>query len=166
MFGFSSLTCADCSWIDPSDKNKYGEYYCTKEREYVSGTSHTCRYFNPNFYVMNAYCSIKNLPYNCHIMITLINFRNNYMKFNDIGKDFLEDYENIGPKLAIRLQVDMYRTDIVEEMEEGYIFPIINMINEDRLDEAQDSYIKMVEMLKIRYGYAFVKEKILKKEGF
>lgn len=163
MFGFSSLTCSDCSWIDSKDKNKYGEYYCTKERDYVDGSSHTCRYFDPNFYVMTAYCNIKGLSYNCNELITMINYRNNYMRYNDTGIEFLHDYNNIGPKLAFRIQADMYRYDIVKDMEETYILPILNMINENRFEEAQNSYIEMIEKLKIRYGYNSKDENVIKK---
>ncbi|MBQ6282519.1 MAG: hypothetical protein IJK66_03160 [Bacilli bacterium] len=154
MFGFSSLRCSDCSWIDPRDRNRYGEYYCTKEREYVSGDDYTCRDFEPNFYVMTAYCKIKKLPYNCDEMISLIALRDKYMVEDLKGRPFLEEYEIIGPILAVRLQADMYRSDIVRSMEEDYIHPAMEMMLMGDFDGAQESYIQMVEMLKIRYGYA------------
>ena len=154
MFGFSSLRCSDCIWINPKDRNRYGEYYCSKEREYVDGDSHTCRYFEPNFYVMTAYCDIKKLPYNCDEMISLVALRDKYMAEDVKGGAFLEEYESIGPILALKLRTDMYRTDIVKEMEETYIHPAMEMMLMSDFDGAQDAYIEMVEKLKIRYGYA------------
>ena len=164
MFGFSSLRCSDCTWIDPRDRNSSGEYYCTKEREYVSGDSYTCRSFEPNFYVMTAYCKINKLPYNCDEMIALVALRDQYMVDDLKGKPFLEEYEHIGPILAIRLETDMYRTDIVKTMEEEYIHPAMEMMLMGDFDDAQESYIEMIEMLKIRYGYTPKKDVSKKKE--
>lgn len=157
MFGFSSLRCVDCEYIDPSDKNRSGEAYCAMEKKYVSLDSYTCGYFKPNFYVMTAYCDINKLPYECNAMTTLIGFRDTYMMNNEEGKEFLREYEDIGPILAVKLISDMYRTDIVDEMEEKYINPTIEFINEERCEDAQATYIEMIEMLKTRYGYAPIK---------
>lgn len=157
MFGFSSLRCSDCTWIDSKDRNSNGEYYCTKERDYVDGDSHTCRYFEPNFYVMTAYCKIKKLPYNCDEMISLISLRDKYMMDDIKGRPFLEEYESIGPVLAVRLQCDMYRSDVVKTMEEEYIHPAMEMMLMMDFDGAQSTYIEMVEMLKRRYGYSPIK---------
>lgn len=154
MFGFSSLRCTDCEWLDSKDKNSYGEYYCVKERDYVDPTSHTCREFKPNFYVMTAYCDIKKLPYNCDEMISLIALRDKYMVEDIKGSAFLEEYESIGPILAFRLRTDVYRTDVVKEMEEIYIHPAMEMMLMNDFDGALDAYIEMIEKLKIRYGYA------------
>lgn len=157
MFGFSSLRCFDCDYLDKDDKNRYGEAYCPVERKYVSLDSYTCRDFKPNFYVMTAYCKIKNLPYNCNEMISLITLRDKYMMKDLKGKLFLEEYEYIGPILAVKLQCDMYRTDIIKTMEEEYIYPAIEQMFNGDFDEAMNSYIEMIEMLKIRYGYSPIK---------
>ena len=163
MFGFSSLRCSDCNWVDPKDRNRYGEYYCTKEREYVSPESYTCRSFVPNFYVMTAYCNIKKLPYDCDDMVKLIAFRDNYMMNNIDGRAFLEEYESIGPIIAMRLQCDIYRTDIVDRIKTEYIDPAIEMINSTEYKNAQETYIEMIESLKVRYGYAPVKNDKIKR---
>lgn len=153
MFGFSSLRCSDCEYIDIKDKNKYGDAYCKKEREYVSLESYTCRYFEPSFYVMTAYCKILKIPYDSCFMNTLIDFRNSYMMNTERGKKFLEEYENIGPIIALKLETDMYRSDMVEELKVNYITPTLEFILESRLDEAEETYINMIDSLKIRYGY-------------
>lgn len=162
LFGFSSLRCCDCGYLDITDKNKYGEAYCAKERDYVSLDSVTCRYFEPNFYVMTAYCNINKLPYMNDMMITLINLRDVYMMNNEVGIEFLQEYENIGKELAYKLQVDMYRKDIIDDMEFNYIIPAVISTKNGDFENAQQAYIDMIEMLKIRYGYT-PKTKVLKK---
>jgi len=154
MFGFSSIRCNDCTNLDKHDRNKYGEAYCPIERDYVRLDSPTCRYFDPNFYVMTAYCKIKKIPYDCNEMSILIALRDEYMMNNQEGLEFLKDYENIGPILAARLVCDIYRTDVVKTMKEEYIIPAVNFSIEGRKEEAQKTYMQMVEMLKVRYGYA------------
>ena len=156
MFGFSSLRCSDCVWLNSRDTNSSGEYYCSKIKDYVDGDSYTCREFEPNFYVMTAYCKIKKLPYNCDEMISLIALRDKYM-VEDIK------YENIGPILAVRLEIDMYKSNVVKTMEEDYIHPAMEMMLMMDFDGAQSTYIEMVEMLKIRYGYAPIKSSDKKK---
>jgi len=163
MFGFSSLRCCDCVYINPRDTNKYGEAYCSMEREYVSLDSHTCRSFKPNYYVMTAYCDIKRLPYNCDEMISLVALRDKYMVEDLKGKPFLEEYESIGPILASRLRTDIYRTDVVDVMEKDYIHPAMEMMFQFDFDTAQDTFIKMIDMLKVRYGYAPIKNNDKKK---
>ena len=160
MFGFSSIRCSDCENLDKDDRNKYGEAYCPVERDYVSLDSHTCRSFQANFYIISAYCILNKLPFDCEIMTNLLSFRNLYMKNNEEGKEFLEEYEYMGPILAEDLFSDMYRIDIVEELERVYIRPMLSFLSENRFEEVQSTFIQMVEKLKIRYGYQEDNDKI------
>lgn len=154
MFGFSSLRCGDCDNLDIDDKNSYGEAYCPMKRDYVSLDDYTCRSFKPNFYVITAYSIINNVSLNGNMMTVLIRFRDLYMQNNHIGKEFLDEYKYIGPVLAQKLINDMYRIDVTKEMEESSIFPMLMFIQEERYEEAQNTFIEMIEKLKIRYGYS------------
>lgn len=160
---FNGLRCCDCANLDKYDRNKYGDAYCPTRREYVELDSYTCRDFIPNFYVITAYCDINKLPYECDMMTTLISFRNTYMMNNKEGIEFLKEYDVVGPILAARLACDMYRTDIVANIKESYIEPAIEFINTGRCQEAQTTYIQMVESLKIRYGYAPIEKDKIKR---
>lgn len=153
MFGFSSLRCIDCRYLDNNDKNKYGEYYCPEVRRYVDPSDYTCRYYVPNYYIMTAYSMIKGLSFNNDYMITLIKLRDNYMVNNETGKEFLDEYKTIGPAIADKLLGDMYSFDIANELEEKYIIPAVEFANNNELDMAQQTYIDMFKSLKIRYGY-------------
>ena len=82
---------------------------------------------------------------------------------NGKGIEFLKEYEGVGPELAARLTCDMYRTDIVISMKENYINPAIDFINVGRYEEAQETYIEMIESLKIRYGYTQMKKGKIKR---
>lgn len=154
MFGFSSLRCIDCLYLDKHDRNKYGDFYCPELRKYVSPDDYTCKYFVGNFYIMAAYSAIKGLDYNNEYVKVLTGLRDNYMVNNDEGKEFLTEYESIGPEIAKKLLSDMYSFDIANDLEEKYIVPAIEMITNDELDMAQKTYINMFESLKIRYGYS------------
>ena len=160
MFGFSSLRCVDCEYLYTKDKNRYGEYYCPEAREYVNPNSYTCKYFVPNYYIMTAYSIIKKIPFDNYNMIVLINLRDKYMTKNDAGIEFLSEYNSIGPFIALKLLKDMYRTDIVDNLEEKYINPAVELTINGNLKEAQETYIEMFDSLKIRYGYEENKGKI------
>ena len=86
-------------------------------------------------------------------MTKLLGVRNTYMKNNEEGQEFLIEYEFMGPILAEDLLNDMYRTEVVKELESDYINPMLSFTNEGRFEEVQKTFIKMVEKLKIRYGY-------------
>lgn len=158
---FNGLRCVDCSLLDLNDRNKYGDAYCPEYRKYVELDSYTCSSFNPNFYVMTAYCTINKIPYNSELMVSLIGFRDNYMSNNEDGISFLEEYETIGPVLAQRLITDVYKIDVVSELEMDYIVPMLDFIKNERLDDAQNTYIQMINSLKNRYGYSKDKTKRL-----
>jgi len=153
MFGFSSLRCNDCENLDKDDRNKYGEAYCPVDRKYVSLDSYTCREFQANFYIITAYSIINKLPFNGEVMTKLLGVRNTYMRNNTEGQEFLEEYDNIGPVLAEDLMKDMYRYDVVKELENDYINPMLMFINENRFEDVQNTFIAMIDKLKIRYGY-------------
>ena len=160
---FNGLRCTDCENLNKNDRNKYGDAYCPVIRKYVELDSYTCRDFIANFYVMTAYCDINKISYDSNMMTTLISFRDNYMMNNESGKEFLEEYEGIGPILASRLSKDMYKSDIVEEMDEEYITPMLDFILLERYDDAQNTYIEMIDSLKVRYGYAPIKDDKIKR---
>lgn len=154
MFGFSSLRCNDCENLDKHDRNEYGEAYCPVDRKYVSLDSYTCGEFQANFYIITAYCILNKLPYDSEVMTKLLGVRNTYMKKNDEGQEFLEEYDIIGPVLADNLMKDMYRYDIVKELEKEYIKPMLIFVNENRFEDVQNTFISMIDKLKLRYGYA------------
>ena len=54
------------------------------------------------------------------------------------------------------LYLDPFRTDIVEKMGLQYIYPAISFINEGRFEDAKDTYIDMVNMLKERYHVGLI----------
>ena len=37
--------CGDCLYMDLNDKDKYGDYYCGKKREYYPASDNTCGEF-------------------------------------------------------------------------------------------------------------------------
>ena len=158
MFGFSSLRCNDCENLDKYDRNKYGEAYCPVERKYVSLDSHTCRDFQANFYIITAYCILNKLPFDSEVMTKLIGVRNAYIRNNEEGQEFLEEYDQIGPILKANLLRDMYRYDVIKELENDYINPMLIFINENRFEDVQNTFISMIQKLKIRYGYAEIVE--------
>ena len=108
---------------------------------------------------MTAYCEINKLPYINEEMIILLNLRDIYILNNEEGKFFLGEYEYIGRILADKLRKDIYRYDIVNTMKNEYIIPTIQYTKNLEFEMAQQKYIEMIEMLKLRYGYSELKSK-------
>lgn len=155
-----ALRCIDCTKIDLQDQNKWGEYYCFETRSYVRGDSYTCRWFDQRdlggCYLTTAFCHILGYKDDCYELEILRQFREQYLRGTKEGDNLLEEYETIGPKISNLLYLDPFRTDMVEKMGLQYIYPAISFINEGRFEDAKDTYIDMVNMLKERYHVGLI----------
>lgn len=162
MFGFSSHSCYDCLYLDKySIKGDRG--WCEESKKWVTLSGSACRNWEESFYIICAYAENMNIPKHSENISLIINFRNEYMKSNEEGQMFLNEYNLVGPMLARKLVNDSEKNIIFTYLHEIYILPIINFIKENRLDDAQKSYIEMVNELKVRYQLNVTKEKTLAK---
>lgn len=40
----SGRLCGECIWLDRSEQNKYGEFWCAKYRKYYAATESSAKY--------------------------------------------------------------------------------------------------------------------------
>lgn len=152
------MRCLDCAYLDLNDRNKYDEAYCNEIRKYTELDSYTCRYFTMRdepyrtCFLTTAFCEIKGYDDDCYELQTLRKFRNEYIANISEGQSLLEEYMVVGPKIADKIIHDDDRETIADEMGINYIYPAIELINNNRLEEAKDVYVSMVNMLKEKYN--------------
>ena len=152
--------CKDCKFMNLEDMNKYGEAYCSELKKYTSLTG-SCRYFDRRYsystcYLTTMYCDILGKPDNCFELETLRGYRDWYMKVDPKCIPLLREYDEVGPVLSENIRIDSNRDTVVNSMSE-YINAAIDEIFNEEYEGAKETYIKMVNMLKERYG---VKEKV------
>lgn len=146
--------CENCDYMDLSDSSSWGstKYFCETYRTYEYKDQSACGRFKNRhgWYVTTAFCNIVGSD---NILGTLTDFRDKHMVNNPKYSGFLEEYGNIGPMVAFKLENDSAREEIAEYLSEAYFNPMISFIYEKRYDEAGDTYMGMFNMLKERYGF-------------
>ena len=146
--------CENCDYMDLKDYSSWGstKYYCGYYRTYEYKEQEACGHFKSKYgwYVTTAFCNIVGSD---NILETLTDFRDKHMINNSRYNEFLDEYGNIGPMVASKLENDPAKNEIAEYLSEAYFNPMISFIYEKRYDEAGDTYIGMFNMLKERYGF-------------
>lgn len=149
--------CRYCSYMDLSDKNRFGECYCTFWGKYYDPDSNGCNHndnstdgeeHNTGCYLTTAMCEILGKADNCYELEILRSFRERYMKNTDEGKELLKEYDLISPPIASRLLVHEDKIAIANDMLKNYINVAIKMINYGYDEAAMLKYKEMVFYIK------------------
>lgn len=149
--------CRFCSYMDLSDKNKYGDCYCSYKGHYYDPDSSGCEHntndtdgkdHDTGCYLTTAMCQILGKADNCYELETLRSFRENYMRMTDEGKELLKEYDIISPPIASKLLKLKNKMDIANIMLCDYINTSIELINNNDNEAAIIKYKDMVLYLK------------------
>lgn len=169
--------CAECTYLDLSDGNSYGEYYCNKKWERHLATDPQCGSFckayrrsqgainnaidcsnshnsNSGCYLTTMLCNILKMSDNNFYLETIRNFRNNILQKDEKYKKLLVEYDIIGPKIAYALDNDPLKFNIANIHFNKYIFPITKLINSYEYEAAINLYIAMTLSLKSLYNFS------------
>ena len=171
-------TCGECTYLDLSNGDIYGKFYCEKKWERHLSTDIECGSFcraysrdyntirNANEYSINhsksrcylttMLCNILKLPDNNIYLETMRNFRKNILQKDEKYKSLLVEYDIIGPKIAECLNNDPTKNSIAKQYFNNYIIPITNLINEKKYDLAVSIYTTMTNVLKVIYNLDYI----------
>ncbi len=149
--------CKYCSHLDWSDKNKYGDCYCSYIGKYVDPESQGCsnndketngRDDSGGCYLTTAMCSVLGKADDCFELEKLRAFRENYMRKTDEGQKLLAEYDTISPPIAKKLEQSENRDAIAEKMLKNFIEPAIDLIFNGKNQQAIEKYKEMVYYVK------------------
>jgi len=167
--------CAECTYLDLSDYNSSGAYWCDKKLERHLATDPECGSFcrayrrsysaisnaidysnsknsGGNCYLTTMLCNILGMDDNNIYLKTIREFRNNILQKNEKYKQLLVEYDIIGPKIAEALYNDPLKDKIAKIYFENSIIPITLLINNKEYDKAINLYSKMTLNLKNFYS--------------
>lgn len=166
--------CGSCTYLDLSDGNCYGKYYCNKKWDRRLATDPACDSYtkaysrdsgtiqnainfsngknNSGCYITTMLCNILKLSDSNYYLNTLRNFRDNYLSKNDKYKGLLVEYDIIGPNICYYLLADRQNKLIAAKMFFNYIKPVVSLINDKMYVDAINRYKMMIETLKCLYG--------------
>lgn len=167
--------CAECTYLDLSDSNSYGEFWCDKKCERHLATDIECGSFcraysrrdssisnaieysnnhssSGGCYLTTMLCNILQMKDNNIYLETIRNFRNNVLQKDNKYKNLLVEYDIIGPKIAEALANDPLKEKIANMYFNSFITTIVYLIKNNEHDKAINKYIIMTNNLKNFYG--------------
>lgn len=167
--------CADCAWMGECE-NKDGLFPCTNSRSNyrdVSARMEKCNYFTDilnskrgegrkeqlmkiskshGYYIVTAVCEILELDEE-NIYIEYFKYvRDIVMPNLAYGPDWIEDYEEFGPKVAELMRKAENREEIAGRILNECLNPFVELMMEGNIDKAITVYQEMFEREKVNFG--------------
>lgn len=162
--------CGKCCHLEWNNKERYSsrdKYWCKEKRRYVEPTESSCYYYledksknndggyTPSgCYITTIVVEILGYDDNCELLYILRNFRDNMLKTNINYLPILFHYDVIGPIICeyIKLEKNKYRLCL--GLLEHFLIPCVELIKENKIEEAISVYTNMVNHLKDNYEIA------------
>lgn len=165
--------CGECALCDIKNKRRYSdEYYCKDKKLYVSLTDRradrcnsfifdpSCRNnkgsFKPSgfFYIVTAVNNILGLGSDSKLIKIMYNagFLMKKDKDHALYEMLFNDYDITGSLIADELWKEKNKEEIATEIYNGYLLPIMNLIENKDNNAALKSYVKMIDDLKEKYS--------------
>lgn len=145
---------------------RQGDYYCTKEGEYVNSDRYYkyCRNYDyadcpiykgdsssTTCYLTSACVYAKNLPDDCYELQTLRTFRDTWMKGSEEGQKSIEIYYDTAPKIVSAINDTVNPKAIYEKIYNEMVLPCVRLIEQNKMQETFELYKKKVYELKKVY---------------
>ncbi len=102
-------------------------------------------------FLTTACVRTKGLPDDCYELNTLRYFRDNYMKSTVMGNRDINEYYFIAPQIVVEIEKREDSKRIFSKMYEELVVHCLELINEDKNEEAYSFYKRYVEKLKEKY---------------
>ena len=154
--------CSECALYDSNGTPKWGdEHYCSKKGKYLKPTTSACSSFVKNnakegyqragCYITTIVCNILGYPDDCNLLVTLRDFRENYLKQNSECLPLLIEYDQIGPIISDNIVNDHDAKITAIENTRNFLIPCVEAIKAGNLDKAIEIYKSLVLLLKLKY---------------
>lgn len=167
--------CSDCTYLDLSTGDLYGKFWCETRLERHLACELECYRFCKAYsrssseaesayryskehsssggcYLTTMLCNILGMPDNNYYLETMRKFRKNILQKDEKYKSILVEYDIVGPKIAEALNNDPIKYQVASKYFHSYIISIIDMLRENKNNEAIFSYVEMTNSLKYFYG--------------
>lgn len=104
-------------------------------------------------YITTAVCECFGRPDDCYELQILRDYRDGYLASCLDGEDVIREYYDVAPTIVKRIDRLENRQEVYREIWNQYLDPCIHMIEDDRLEECRELYVKMVRTLQEEYFY-------------
>lgn len=116
-----------------------------RDTEYDRGEFSNCCFISTAVYTNMG------LDDNCSDLVTLRNYRDNYLLKTTNGRKLVDNYYSIAPLIVNQIDSLKTKNQIYFGIYERYIKNIVNLINHNEFESATQKYEKMVDDLLIQY---------------
>jgi len=104
-----------------------------------------------NCFITTATVKSRNLPDDCHELTSLRNFRDTFMKKDELMKEEVEEYYRIAPTICENIDKLSNSSEIYDEIYQKWIIDSVFACDSGDKQKAHDIYKEMVLELKERY---------------
>lgn len=144
--------CKTCDFATNYDRYEH-RYYCTKHSDWHDQHD-CCGYHSENgvesgagCYLTTAMCEILGKNDDCFELEFLRQFRERYLTKTAKGRALLSEYKAISIPIVSTLRKSPHKYEIAQIMYNSYITPVIELIKEEKNEQAVHIYKKMVYFL-------------------
>ncbi len=144
---------------------KDGDYHCMKRGEDVSDDMYykycrnydydDCPYYKNDSsggcYLTSACVTAKGLPDDCYELQTLRNYRDTWLKNTENGKDVVEEYYRIAPKIVAAIDKLPTSREIYDTLYIEMVKPCVELIEQEEYEKALELYRDTTLRLKEKY---------------
>jgi hypothetical protein len=154
-----------CSFFE--DKGSFGfRPYCLKKDDYIdtdvyddycSGYHYDdCPIYqggssSGGCYLTSACVFAKGLPDNCYELETLRHFRDGWLALQEGGKELIQRYYQVAPKIVSTINDRSDRREIYDRIYETLVAPCVKLIEAGKNQETMQLYRKVTEDLEAQY---------------
>ncbi len=177
--------CADCAWMGEC-ADRHGKFPCTNRRsnyKEVSARMERCNEFTDIFnskrgerrreelmrisrshgyYIVTAVCDILGLTHDNIYLDYFMYVRDVVMPNLAYGKEWIEDYEEFGPKIAEAINNAENKEEIAGRILNECLNPFVELMISGNVDTAIEVYQKMVESAKVGFGLVEEPKKLIR----
>lgn len=144
--------CTERGGYHKLDEKKCYKYEYDENKDYYD--------LNHRWYIVGAIFRKLGLSDEYECISLLHNFRVNVLEKDSRYDDMLAEYDIVGPKIANLLEKDDYSEELCKRLIQVFLVKILDLIKENKNDEALNLYIEMVNMLKTVYEVDLAKENL------
>ena len=104
-------------------------------------------------YITTAACTTLGKPDDCYELNCFRNYRDTYLLSTDEGEAIVQEYYDIAPTIVKHINRDKKCKEIYASIWEEYLALCLHLIEEDRKEDCQELYTRMVRNLEKEYFY-------------
>ena len=102
-------------------------------------------------YITTAVCEYQHKPDDCYELMTLRDYRDHYLMQTDEGRQLVEEYYDIAPRIVWAIGMQPDAADIYDALYEEYLMPCIHYVENGQNEDCKKLYVDMVRGLEEKY---------------